>query len=136
MHVARRTYATEVVRAANGMIGNAAIEPPSHSPHVSEPVTKSPTNAPAWIPVSSKTKARVAVLKTNQKDPRTSWLLRFKDAIGPRSSLLITGVDKDQRVNSQAPGSTSRPVAKLGIENEIDAATSTRGTKGIACRRA
>jgi hypothetical protein len=116
------------------MISDAGIEPPIHSPQVLEPVTKSPTHSPVWATTSSKTKARVAVLKINQKCPRTISLLRFKAATGPKSSLLITGVDKDQRVKSHAPGSTSRPVAKFEIENETDAATSTRGTKGIACR--
>src|SRR4051794_17644738 len=128
-----RIYAIEVVRAANGRISTAGSEPPIQSPHVSEPVTNSPVHAPTCMATSSKTKARVAVLKTNQKCPRTSSLLRFKAAIHPKSSLLITGVDKDQRVNNHAPGTTSSPVAKLEIKNETDEATTTRGAKGIAC---
>ena len=56
------------------------------------------TSAPAWMTASSETKASVAVPSTNQNCPRTSALLRFRDEIGPISSLQITGVDSDQRV--------------------------------------
>jgi hypothetical protein len=116
------------------MISRVGIESPIQSPHVSEPVTKSPVDAPAYTAASFKTKARVAVLKTNQKCLRTSSLLRFKGAIDPKFSLLTTGVDKDQRVNSHAPGTTSRMAAKLETEKEIEAATSTRGETGTAWR--
>ena len=52
--VARRWYVTEVVRAANGVINEAAIVPPAHSPQVSDAVINNPTAAPAWITVSSR----------------------------------------------------------------------------------
>jgi hypothetical protein len=52
----------------------------------------------------------------DQKRTRTSALLRFRDSTGPISSLQITGIDSDQRVEamrrtttgrSQAPGAAS-----------------------------
>src|SRR5215204_7008661 len=97
---ARCTYATDVVRAVNGVASDAAIVPPIHSPQVSEPETKSPTNAPAWMTASSKMKARVAVLKAIQKCRLTSSLLRFKAPTEPRFSLRIAGANNDQRVSN------------------------------------
>jgi hypothetical protein len=80
------------------MASAATIEPPTHSPQVCDPVIEPVTSAPAWMTASSETKARVAVPSTNQKRPRTSALLRFRDETGPTSSLQMTGMDSDQRV--------------------------------------
>lgn len=132
VRVASRTYATEVVRAANGMINELAIVPPSHSPHVSEPVTRYPANAPAWTVTASKMKARVAVQNTSRKLPRTSLVLRFKAASGPKPSLLITGANSDQRVSSHSPGSISRPVAAVGTTTAGTEATTTGRATGVA----
>jgi septal ring-binding cell division protein DamX len=98
------------------MASAATIEPPTHSPQVCDPVVEPVASAPTWMTTSSKTKARVAVPRTNQKRPRTSALLRFRDSTGPIFSLQITGIDSDQRVEamrrtntgrSQAPGAAS-----------------------------
>src|SRR3712207_9034995 len=43
--VARRWYATEVAKAANGVISEAAIVPPAHSPQVSDVVISNPTRS-------------------------------------------------------------------------------------------
>ena len=67
MRVASRTYATQVVRAANGKINELAIVLPIHSPHVSEPVTRYPANAPVWMVTASKMKAKVAVQTASPK---------------------------------------------------------------------
>ena len=91
-----------------------AIELPSHCPHVSEPETRSPATAPAWVVASSNTVAKPAVRNTNSKWFRTSSLLRFKAAAGLRCSLLITGANNDQRVSTHKPGITSRVIAILG----------------------
>src|SRR5688572_12296877 len=108
------------------MASAATIEPPIHSPHVCDPVIEPVASAPTWMIASSETKARVAVPRTNQKRPRTSALLRFRDSTGPISSLQITGIDSDQRVYSHAPGTTSSPVATLARETVTSAATRTR----------
>jgi hypothetical protein len=50
-------------------------------------------------------------------------------------SSRITGVVSDQRVYSRTPGITSRPVAMVVMEREINAATRTLGTKGAASMR-
>jgi hypothetical protein len=110
----RRWYATEVARAANGVIHEAAIVPSAHLPHVSEPEISSPAAAPAWVIASSRMKARVAVRNTSPKRPRARPLLRFSASTEPSRSLLITGANNDQRVSSHTPGSTSNPVAASG----------------------
>src|SRR5215212_5057159 len=79
------------------MASAATIEPPTHSPQVCDRVIVPATSAPAWMAASSETKASVPVPSTNQKCPRTSALLRFRDETGPISSLQITGVDSRQR---------------------------------------
>ena len=80
-----------MAKAANGIAIAATIEPPIHSPHVSDPETKCPPKAPRCTSVSSMTKARVAVAKTNQKRLLTRALLRFRAAAGPRFSWRIAG---------------------------------------------
>src|SRR5919112_1539013 len=114
------------------MASAATIEPPIHSPQVCDPVIEPLVSAPAWMITPSEKKARVAVPKTNQKRPRTSALLHLRDSTGPLSSLQITGVDSDQRVNSHIPGTTKSPVAALASETLTSAATRTRGTKDTA----
>jgi hypothetical protein len=52
-------------------------------------------------------------MNTNQKRPRTSWLLRRVAARCPTLSSRITGVVSDQRVYSHTPGITSRPAAMV-----------------------
>jgi hypothetical protein len=116
------------------MNSEVAIEPPSHCPHVSEPETSSPTAAPAWIATSSNTVAKAAVRNTSSKWFRTSSLLRFKAATGPRCSLLITGANNDQRVSTHKPGTTSRVVATLGIMIAAIEAPNADGTIGDAYR--
>src|SRR5215210_4396031 len=74
-------------------------------------------------------------MNTNQKRPRTSWLLRRVAARGPMLSSRITGVVSDHRVYSHTPGITSRLVAMVVTESEINAATRTLGTKGAASIR-
>jgi hypothetical protein len=74
-------------------------------------------------------------MNTNQKRPRTSWLLRRVAARGPMLSSRITGVVSDHRVYSHTPGITSRPVAMVVMEGEINAAARTLGTKGAASIR-
>jgi hypothetical protein len=87
-----------------GMTSAATIEAPIHSPQVCDPVIEPVVSAAAWRTASSEKKARVAVTRTNQKRPHTSSLLRLRDAPGPISSLQITGVDRDQRVNGHISG--------------------------------
>jgi len=50
-------------------------------------------------------------------------------------SSRITGVASDQRVYSHIPGIASKLVARVVIVSEINAATSTLGTKGEASIR-
>src|SRR3712207_9505002 len=128
-------YATEDAKAANGVISEAAIVPPAHSPQVSDVVISNPTAAPAWITVSSRTRARVAVRNTSQKWSLTNLLLRFSASIGPGLSRLITGANNDQRVSTHTPGTTNRPVAAVGTVMAATEATITGGTTGAACRK-
>src|SRR5829696_8937694 len=60
-------YTTAVAKDATGRISTAATEPPIHSPHVSEPVTANPPNAPASMTASSSTTAKAAVRNTSSK---------------------------------------------------------------------
>ena len=67
-------------------------------------------------------------MKTNQKWPRTSLLLRRVAANGPTPRSRITGVASDQRVYSHIPGISSNPIASVEIVTAINAATITLGT--------
>jgi hypothetical protein len=67
-------------------------------------------------------------MKTNQKRPRTSSLLRRIAARGPTLSSRITGVVNDQRVYSHTPGTTSKRVAAEVMMTTIRAAPTTPGT--------
>src|SRR5947209_15835234 len=130
-----RPYPSAVAKAANGRISVSTTVPPTHSPHVSEPKTTSPTNAPTSVTASSTITAKAAVRNTTSKWPLTSSLLRLKAATGPRPSLTITGANNDQRVSSHKPGIASRLAAAVGSVIAAADPAITSGTKGAARSR-
>src|SRR5215204_31345 len=79
----------------NLVAGVSLHRPHSVPPYVPDITARFPPTAPTCTSVSSMTKARVAVAKTNQKRLLTSVLLRFRqrlvrDSHGGSSGWLVT----------------------------------------------